>query len=77
MNIIVTGGAGFIGSNLCHRLINKNNVITCLDNLFTGSLDNISDLLDNENFKVWIQYDGDRICGLVSEYYNGIQIYSK
>ena len=33
--------------------------------------------LDNENFKVWIQYDGDRICGLVSEYYNGIQIYSK
>lgn len=54
--ILVTGGAGFIGSNLCHKLIELDNFVTCLDNLFTGTKDNIKDLLDNPNFK-FIEHD--------------------
>ena len=50
-NILVTGGAGFIGSHLCKVLINLGNYVICLDNLFTGSINNISDLRDNVNFE--------------------------
>ncbi len=50
-NILVTGGAGFIGSHLCKTLINLGNKVVCLDNLFTGSKDNISDLIDSPNFE--------------------------
>ena len=50
-NILVTGGAGFIGSHLCKTLINLGNKVICLDNLFTGSKDNISDFIDNPNFE--------------------------
>ena len=52
MNILVTGGAGFIGSHLCEFLLNNGNKIICLDNFFTGSLNNIKHLEDNPNFKV-------------------------
>jgi len=48
--ILVTGGAGFIGSNLCHRLIQEDHKIICVDNLSTGRLENIQDLLDHPNF---------------------------
>ncbi|MFA5275818.1 MAG: UDP-glucuronic acid decarboxylase family protein [Candidatus Omnitrophota bacterium] len=48
---VVTGGAGFIGSHLCDRLINEGLRVICLDNLITGSLDNISHLTKNNNFK--------------------------
>ncbi len=54
--VLVTGGAGFLGSNLCHRLIAEGNRVVCLDNLSTGRLQNIEDLLDNENFE-FIQHD--------------------
>lgn len=47
---LVTGGAGFIGSNLCDRLIRDGHAVTCLDNLFTGSRKNIEHLLANPNF---------------------------
>ena len=49
-NVLVTGGAGFIGSNLCEKLIKQNNKVICLDNLLTGKKENIAHLLDNSNF---------------------------
>lgn len=48
---LVTGGAGFIGSHLCDKLLAKNLRVVCLDNLLTGSRKNIEHLLDNPNFK--------------------------
>lgn len=54
--ILVTGGAGFIGSHLCERLLNANNKVVCVDNLFTGSKDNIKQLIENPAFE-FIQHD--------------------
>ncbi len=48
--ILITGGCGFIGSHLCKRLIEDNNKIICIDNLITGSIDNISELIKKDNF---------------------------
>ncbi len=53
---VVTGGAGFLGSHLCDKLIQNGHKVICLDNLITGSLENISHLFGNENFK-FIKYD--------------------
>jgi dTDP-glucose 4,6-dehydratase/UDP-glucuronate decarboxylase len=50
LKILVTGGAGFIGSHLARRLIKENHQVICADNLLTGSIKNISDLLKNKNF---------------------------
>ena len=50
--IIVTGGAGFLGSHLCERLVNEGHHVLCVDNYFTGSKNNIAHLLDNKNFEV-------------------------
>ena len=52
MNILITGGAGFIGSHLCEFLLNNGNKIICMDNFFTGRIKNIKHLEDNPNFKV-------------------------
>lgn len=48
--ILVTGGTGFVGANLCKRLLAEGNRIICLDNNYTGSLDNVRDLLGNPRF---------------------------
>ncbi len=50
--ILVTGGAGFIGSHLCKRLLEDGNEVICLDNFFTGSLDNIKQLHEYKTFKL-------------------------
>ena len=55
-NILVTGGAGFIGSHLCDKLLEQGNHIICLDNFFTGSRKNIEHLLDNKEFEL-IRHD--------------------
>ncbi|MBC7899744.1 MAG: SDR family oxidoreductase [Saprospiraceae bacterium] len=52
MRILITGGAGFIGSHLCERLLSEGNEIICLDNFFTGRKANIVHLLDSKNFEL-------------------------
>ena len=47
---LVTGGAGFIGSHLCKRLISEDHIVICVDNFSSGNMDNIKSLLTNENF---------------------------
>lgn len=56
MRILVTGGAGFIGSHLCERLLRNGDEVICLDNFFTGRKANILHLLDNRNFEL-IRHD--------------------
>ena len=54
--VLVTGGAGFLGSHLCERLLDEGNDVICVDNLFTGSKDNIRHLLGNPYFE-FIRHD--------------------
>jgi len=53
---LVTGGAGFLGSHLCERLLDSGLAVVCLDNLQTGSINNITKLMKNSNFK-FIEHD--------------------
>ena len=50
--ILITGGAGFIGSNLCGYFLSKGNMVVCLDNFATGHRHNLKDFLNNENFRL-------------------------
>ena len=54
--ILITGGAGFLGSHLCERLIKEGNEVLCLDNFFTGTKDNIIHLMDDHRFEL-IRHD--------------------
>ena len=56
MRILITGGAGFLGSHLCDKLLAQKHEIVCLDNLFTGSKANIAHLLDHPNFE-FVRHD--------------------
>lgn len=68
--ILITGGAGFIGSHLCERLLNEGNDIICLDNFFTGSKDNIRHLIGNNRFEL-VRHD------ITKEYFAEVdQIYN-
>jgi UDP-glucuronate decarboxylase len=50
--ILVTGGAGFLGSHLCKRLLAEGNDVICVDNFYTGNKSNILELLDNKQFEL-------------------------
>jgi len=50
--ILITGGAGFIGSNLCKRLVNEGHDVLCLDNFYTGRKDNVYELIGQKNFEL-------------------------
>jgi UDP-glucuronate decarboxylase len=50
--VLITGGAGFVGSHLCERLLNDGHDVVCVDNFFTGTKDNILHLLDNPHFEL-------------------------
>jgi UDP-glucuronate decarboxylase len=72
LNIVVTGGAGFIGSHLCDRLVQKGHRVFCVDNLFTGAFDNIRPLLNHRSFE-FIEHDVRKplnISGPVDRIYN-------
>lgn len=56
MRIVITGGAGFLGSHLCDRLLGVGNEVVCLDNLITGNTDNIAHLLGHERFR-FVKHD--------------------
>src|SRR6476469_10913336 len=49
--VLVTGGAGFLGSHLCERLLDEGHEVLCVDNLFTGSKQNIAHLRDHQHFE--------------------------
>ena len=68
--ILVTGGAGFVGSNLCEKLLNDGNYVICLDNFFTGSKANVEKFANNSNFEL-VNHD------VTDEYLNDVdQIYN-
>ena len=68
--ILVTGGAGFIGSHLCERLLREGNYVICLDNFFTGSEENIKHLVKDANFEL-VRHDViDEYDAEVDEIYN-------
>jgi len=56
MRVLITGGAGFVGSNLCQRLLGIGHEVLCMDNFFTGSKDNVIEFSDNKNFEM-IRHD--------------------
>ncbi len=73
--VVVTGGAGFLGSHLCHRLLDRGDEVVCLDNLITGSLSNIADLFGRRGFQfvehdvstyVWVPGDVDAVLHFAS-----------
>ncbi len=70
MRILVTGGAGFLGSHLCDRLINLGNEVICMDNFYTGSKKNIEHLMDNPNFELIRQDVVDPFKVEVDQIYN-------
>lgn len=59
MKIVVTGGAGFIGSHLCKRLLQEDHEVLCVDNFLTGHADNIAPLLSHKNFRL-IEHDASQ-----------------
>lgn len=75
--ILVTGGAGFVGSHLCKRLLAEGNEVICLDNYFTGSKQNIIELLENPYFEL-VRHDvTEPYMSEVDEIYNSLSCISR
>jgi UDP-glucuronate decarboxylase len=70
MKVLVTGGAGFIGSHLCERLLGENHQVYCLDNFFTGRRENIEHLLDHHDFTLMRQDVTEPVYVPVDQIYN-------
>jgi len=70
MKILVTGGAGFIGSHLCERLLEEGHQVYCLDNFFTGRRENIEHLEDHHNFTIMRQDVTEPVFITVDQIYN-------
>lgn len=71
-HILISGGAGFLGSHLCKNLLTEGHRITCVDNLYTGRIENIADFLPNKNF-FFIEHDIQLPLtyeGVIDEIYN-------
>ena len=68
--ILVTGGAGFLGSHLCDKLLSEGNQVTCLDNFFSGHKRNIAHLIPQPNFELLVQDVTSPIQLVVDEIYN-------
>ena len=68
--VLVTGGAGFIGSHLCKKLLDDGNFVICLDNFFTGTEDNIKSLLQNKNFELVTHDVTEKFTTEVNQIYN-------
>lgn len=68
--VLVTGGSGFLGSNLCEKLLDKGCEVICLDNFYTGSIENIKHLIQNSRFTMVNQNITDPIDLEVDEIYN-------
>jgi len=68
--ILVSGGAGFLGSHLCDQLVAEGNQVTCLDNFFSSSKENISHLLSHPNFELLVQDVCSPLSIEVNEIYN-------
>ena len=68
--VMVAGGAGFVGSNLCQRLVAEGNHVICVDDLSTGTMKNISAFLDNENFEFIEHSIVEPLDIIVDEIYN-------
>ena len=71
-SILVTGGAGFIGSHLCKRLLREGNRVICLDNYFTGSESLVHELLENHHFQL-VEHDVTvpyKTTSVIDEIYN-------
>ncbi len=73
--VVVTGGAGFLGSHLCHRLLERGDEVVCIDNLVTGSTANVEDLFGTKAFTfvehdvsqfIWVPGDVDAVMHLAS-----------
>jgi len=72
LNVLITGGAGFIGSNLCDRLVQKGHRVVCVDNLLTGHINNIRPLLNHPRFE-FVEHDIQEpleLLGPVDRIYN-------